>query len=196
MLRFGLAVVLIQLVTTVGAAEFGAAAGQLQVGDKAPLFELIGSDGKTYRLSDFEGKKAVVLAWFPRAFTPGCTAECTSFRKNGDALRKFDVAYFTVSCDSAEKNKKFAESLQVDYPILSDPEKKVAKAYGVVGPGQTVARRWTFYIDENGKILAIDKEVRTGFHGEDVAEKLKKLGVPTVVGGQSDREIKRYLESQ
>src|SRR6476620_4019238 len=67
-------------------------------GDAAPDFSLQGTDGKTYRLSDFKGKQAVVLAWFPKAFTPGCTAECKSLHSSSDELRKYDAAYFTVSC--------------------------------------------------------------------------------------------------
>ena len=110
-----------------------AAAAELKAGDKAPDFTLPGSDGKTYHLADFRDKQVVVLAWFPMAFTPGCTTECKSFRESGDALRKFDAAYFTASRDTAEKNRKFAESLAVDYPILSDPAGDVARAYGVVG---------------------------------------------------------------
>jgi len=190
MLRSTVCIVLIH-----GLSVFGLAAEELQVGDPAPPFELAGSDGKTYRLADFDGKKTVVLAWFPKAFTPGCTAECSSLRKNSDELKKFDIAYFTASCDKAAKNKKFAESLELDYPILSDPEKKVAEAYGVVGPGRLVARRWTFYIGPDGKIIAIDKDVRTGFHGQDVVEKLKHLHVPTVAGSQSNREVRRLLKT-
>jgi BMFP domain-containing protein YqiC len=91
-----------------------AAAAELKVGDKAPEFELKGSDGKLHSLKEFKGKKAIVLAWFPRAFTGGCTAECKSLKENGEAIRKFDVAYFTASTDQmdGEKgNKAFAESL-------------------------------------------------------------------------------------
>src|SRR5262245_6535185 len=84
----------------------------LKAGDAAPDFSLTGSDGKTYKLSDFKGKQAVVVAWFPKAFTGGCTAECKSMRETGGEIRKYDVAYFTASVDPAETNKKFAESLQ------------------------------------------------------------------------------------
>src|SRR5262252_8196788 len=91
---------------------------ELKIGDQAPDFSLQGTDGKTYKLSDFKGKQAVVLAWFPKAFTPGCTAECKSMRTSGADLKKFDAAYFTASCDDVETNKKFAESLGLDYPIL------------------------------------------------------------------------------
>ena len=107
------------------------AADELKVGDPAPEFSLKGSDGKTYALSDFKGKKAVVLAWFPKAFTGGCTAECKSFKASGESLKSTNVAYFTASVDPVEGdkgNKAFAESLGLDYPILSDPEKTTAKA--------------------------------------------------------------------
>lgn len=100
-----------------------------------------------------------------------------SFRENGKALKKFDVVYFTASCDPAEKNKKFAEELKLDYPILSDPGKEVAKAYGVVHPGRAVPERWTFIIGPDGKVLHVDKKVKAGNHGADVAKKLKELGI-------------------
>jgi thioredoxin-dependent peroxiredoxin len=152
-------------------------AADLKAGDAAPDFKLPGSDGKTYSLADFHGKQAVVLAWFPKAFTPGCTTECKAFAAGGKSLRKFNVAYFTASVDPAEKNKKFAESVKADYPILSDADGKVARAYGVTGAVQKFASRWTFYIGPDGKILFIDKEVNTKTHAEDVAKKLKELGV-------------------
>ncbi|MEO8427396.1 MAG: peroxiredoxin [Verrucomicrobiota bacterium] len=154
------------------------AASPLKVGDPAPPFELQGSDGKTYKLSNFKGKQVVVLAWFPKAFTTGCTAECKSLHGNGDAIRKFDVAYFTASCDDAETNKKFAESLKVDYPILSDPKQEAATAYGVVNAQRKVPFRWTYYIGKDGRILYIDDKVQTESHGADIAARLKELGVP------------------
>ena len=87
------------------------------------------------------------------------------------------MAYFAASTDDPETNKKFAESLGADYPILSDPTKKVAEAYGVVHEGRQVPERWTFYIGEDGKILAVDKKVQTKSAGEDIAAKLKELGI-------------------
>jgi thioredoxin-dependent peroxiredoxin len=150
---------------------------KLEVGDKAPKFVLKASDGKTYKSEDFLGKQVVVIAWFPKAFTPGCTAECTSFRADGDDMRAFEAAYFTASCDTVEKNTKFAKSLDVDYPILCDPEKKAAKAFGVVSLLRPFPQRWTFYIGTDGKLLAIDKSVKTKTHGQDVAKKLAELKV-------------------
>ena len=75
-------------------------------------------------------------------------------------------------------NRKFAESLELDYPILSDPEKQVARAYGVVAGEKTTAARWTFYIGADGRILYIDKQVKAASHGAEVAERLKALGIP------------------
>ncbi len=154
-------------------------AADLKVGDKAPDFELKGSDGKTYHLKDFEGKQAVVLAWFPKAFTGGCTKECKSFQTDHADIQKYDVAYFTISVDTPEDNAKFAESLGVkDYAILADPTRETANAYGVINSARGFANRWTFYIGKDGKILAIDKSVKVEHHGKDVAAKLKELHTP------------------
>jgi len=87
------------------------------------------------------------------------------------------VAYFAASCDTPEANRRFAESLKLDYPILSDPGRKVAEAYGVVNEKRRYPMRWTFYIGKDGTILFIDKKVRPKSHGEDVAARLKALGV-------------------
>jgi peroxiredoxin Q/BCP len=161
----------------IGTAGIAAAADPPKVGDDAPDFSMVGSDGKTYKLSDFKGKQAVVVAWYPRAFTGGCTKECQSFKNDGAKIREYEVAYFTASNDPAEQNKKFAESLSVDYPILSDPDSSVATKYGVLNPERKAANRWTFYIGADGKLLHIDKMVKTDAHGADVAAKLGELGV-------------------
>jgi peroxiredoxin Q/BCP len=170
---------LMTLVTIMGIGLV-AEAGELAVGDKAPDFKLEASDGKTYRLSDFKGKKAVVVAWFPRAFTQGCTIECKSLAANGDKIRKYDVAYFMASVDPVEGekgNKAFAASEKADFPMLSDPTKEVAAAYGVLNPERGVANRWTFYIDKSGKIAAIDKAVKPPTSAEDMLARLAELKV-------------------
>ena len=87
------------------------------------------------------------------------------------------MAYFAASVDTPEDNKKFAESLGLDFPILSDPGKKVASAYGVVTPERQVAFRWTFYIGTDGKILHIEKQVSPATAGQDLVAKLGELGI-------------------
>lgn len=152
-------------------------AEELKAGDPAPNFTLKGSDGKTYSLADFKGKRPVVIAWFPKAFTGGCTKQCTSYAKTQDEMKAYDVAYFTASVDDAETNAKFAESLHASYPILADPTKATATAYGVVHEGRPVPERWTFYIDKEGVIREIDKKINTEQAAPDTIAKLKALGL-------------------
>jgi len=161
---------------------------ELKAGDAAPDFTLEASDGGTYTLSNFTGKQAVVIAWFPKAATQGCTIECKSLAEHGDLIRKYDVAYFMASVDPIDKNTEFArakhvtlaqgvvEKQEADFPILSDPAKETARAYGVLND-RGLANRWTFYIGRNGRISAIDKAVRPATSAEDMAAKLGELGV-------------------
>src|SRR5688572_37116 len=153
---------------------------ELKVGDTAPDFSLQGTDGKTHKLSDYRGKKAVVVAWFPKAFTQGCTIECRSLAANGDKIRRYEVAYFMASTDAVEGekgNKAFAESEKADFPLLGDPTKETAAAYGVLHPERGVAQRWTFYIDKDGTVAAIDKAVKPVTSAEDLMARLDELKV-------------------
>jgi len=152
------------------------AATELKVGDPAPDFTLKASNGRTYKVSDFRNKQAIVLAWFPKAYTRGCTLECKSLAEHGDLIKKYDVAYFMISVDPLDQNTAFADEQHADFPLLSDPTKKTADAYGVLG-AMGVANRWTFYIGKDGKILSIDKEVKPATSAEDMAAKLHDLGV-------------------
>jgi peroxiredoxin Q/BCP len=156
-----------------------ATAEELKVGDPAPDFTLKATDGKTYKLSSFKGKQAVVLAWFPKAFTQGCTIECKSLAENGHLIKKYDVSYFMASVDPLEGeqgNKAFAEAYKADFPLLSDPTKETAKAYGVLNE-RGFASRWTFYIGKDGRISAIEKTVKPATSAEDMAAKLGELHV-------------------
>jgi peroxiredoxin Q/BCP len=103
--------------------------------------------------------------------------ECRSFRENGDLIREFDVAYFAASIDSPETNRRFAESLELDYPILSDPTKEAARAYGVLRAFGLYAARHTFYIGTDGKILLVDGHVKARRAGADLAARLAELDV-------------------
>lgn len=171
-MRFGLAALLLAF------GSFTPCFAEMpKVGEQAPDFEMEGTDGKTYQLADFVGKQAVIIAWYPRAFTGGCTKECKSFREAGEQLKKFNVAYFTASTDPVEKNTEFAKSLALDYPILSDPSGKAATAFGVLRPDGKAASRVTFIIGKDGKILAMENQVATETHAQDLAKMLNSLGV-------------------
>ena len=176
-MRSAMVVAAMLMMTAAGGAQ--TPAPELKVGDQAPDFSLQASDGKTYKLSDFKGKQAVVLAWFPKAFTQGCTIECKSLAEHGDMIKKYNVKYFMASVDPIEGeqgNKAFAAAHNADFPLLSDPDKKTAEAYGVLN-GRPVASRWTFYIGKDGKIMAIDKKVNPPTSAEDMAAKLGELKV-------------------
>lgn len=192
-MRFLTTAALVAIAAATLAAQTPAPGGtpvELKVGDPAPDFSLQASDGKTYKLSDFKGKEAVVLAWFPKALTSGCTIECKSLAEHGDLIRAYKVTYFMASVDPLEKNVEFAKATSVklgdrtvekkeaDFPILSDPTKATATAYGVLTP-QGFANRWTFYIGKDGKIQAIDKDVskHVATSAEDMAAKLGELNV-------------------
>ncbi|MFK7733292.1 MAG: peroxiredoxin [Pseudomonadales bacterium] len=162
---------LLLLLTTVSFA-----ASALEVGDAAPDFKLAASDGKTYELADFKGKQAFVIAWFPRAYTSGCTIECKSLAENGALIRAFDVSYFMASVDPLADNIGFAKQQKADFPLLSDPEKQVAKAYGVLAAGG-YAKRHTIYVDKQGVVSKIDQAVKPASSAEDMAANLATLGV-------------------
>lgn len=149
----------------------------VDVGEPAPEFSLQASDGKTYTLSDFKGKQAVAIAWYPKAFTKGCTIECKSLAENGHLIREYDVAYFMASTDEVEDNKKFAAEQKADFPLLSDPTGAVAEAYGVKMPVLNMAKRVTFYIGKDGNILKIDEDIKPATSAEDMARTLGELGV-------------------
>ena len=192
-MRFLTTVAGVALAAAALAAQTPASGGtpvELKVGDTAPDFSLQASDGKTYKLSDFKGKKAVVVAWFPKALTAGCTIECKSLAEHGDMIKKYNVEYFMASVDPLEKNVEFAkaksvdlggtrgvvEKKEADFPILSDPTKATATAYGVLGQSG-LANRWTFYIGKDGKVLAIEKTIKPATSAEDMAAKLGELQV-------------------
>ncbi len=148
----------------------------LEEGMQAPDWTLPGSDGKTHALADLLKEGPVVLAWFPKAFTPGCTAQCKSLAENGDMIREYKVSYFMASVDPIDDNTDFASQYGADFPILSDESKEVANAYRVIGR-YGVPRRETFYIGTDGVILAVDREVDAQGAAEETAAMLASLGV-------------------
>jgi len=155
---------------------FSVSAKDISVGMQAPNFNLQATNGDYYRLSDYVGKQAVVIAWYPMANTRGCTIECKSLTEKGHLIREFDVSYFMASVDALDENRAFAIETGADFPMLSDPTKEVAKAYDVLNLFR-VANRVTFYISKQGEILKIDEDISPKTAAEDIAKHLKLLGI-------------------
>lgn len=148
---------------------------ELKVGDMAPDFSLPGTDGRVHRLSEYRGR-AVVLAWYPKAATTGCTIECKSLRDSADAIGAYNVVYFMASVDTQEDNAMFAKNNEANFPLLSDTQKTTARAYGVLSD-RGVANRWTFYIGGDGRIQHIDHQVNPNSSGQDLVAQLAALKV-------------------
>jgi len=153
---------------------------ELKVGDQAPNFKLQATTGDFYQLSDYKGKQAIVLAWYPMANTRGCTFECKSLVEKGHLIRNYDVSYFMASVDPLDDNRDFAKKTKADFPMLSDPSKVTAKAYDVLNIFR-VANRVTFYISKQGVILKIDEDISPKTAAEDIAKHLKNLHVDKAI---------------
>jgi peroxiredoxin Q/BCP len=150
----------------------------LKAGAKAPDFKLQSEEGKTVSLKDFAGKK-VVLYFYPRDMTPGCTREACSFTENQTRIRKLGAVVLGISADSVESHKKFKEKYGLSFTLLSDPKKEVIGKYGVwqektmYGKKMMGIVRTTFVIDKAGKIAHIFSKVKVDGHTDAVLEKLK-----------------------
>ena len=148
---------------------------ELAIGDTAPDFFLMDEKGLPVSLRDFLGKKIVVLYFYPKDFTPGCTAEACSFRDNYKIYQDKGAIVIGISLDSVESHSKFSEKYNLPFDILSDKNKEVAKAYGVLGIAGLAARRVTFIIDKKGRIARIFPKVDVKQHSEEVLKALEEL---------------------
>lgn len=130
----------------------------LKVGDMAPDFSLPSTAGQPVKLSDFRGKKNVVLAFYPAAFTGGCTKEMQAYQFNLSKFEGADTQVFGVSTDNSPSQKRFAEDLKVTFPMLSDfAARRVSTDYGLLIPERGIASRATFVIDKEGRIQHIEE---------------------------------------
>ena len=151
---------------------------ELKVGQKAPDFTLLDDAGEKVNLSDLKGKK-VVLYFYPKDDTPGCTTEACNFRDGLSEIKKKGAVVLGVSADSVESHKKFKKKFELNFPLLADPEKKMIERYGVwkeksmYGKKYMGIERTTFVIDEQGKIAHIFPKVKVSEHYDEVLETLK-----------------------
>ena len=148
---------------------------EIKRGETAPAFEGPTSDGSKLSLKDFTGKKNVVLYFYPKDDTPGCTKEACSFRDNIKSLRDLGAEIVGVSLDSVESHSKFTDKYNLSFPLVSDKDKQIATAYGVLKDTGTSTSRVTFIIDKKGKIAKIFPKVDVAKHTEEVIAALKEL---------------------
>lgn len=147
-------------------------------GDKAPAFKLTDDSGETVSLADFKGRK-VVLYFYPKDNTPGCTTQACAFRDNLNRLGKSGAVVLGVSADSVESHRKFKEKQGLNFPLLSDPDHKALDAYGVWQEKSLYGRKFmgivrsTFLIDANGKIAKVFPKVKVNGHVDEVLAALK-----------------------
>lgn len=146
-----------------------------KVGQPAPAFAAKDQAGKTVQLADYKGKSSVVLYFYPKDDTPGCTAQACSLRDGHGALLAAGAVVLGVSADDEKSHKAFAQKYELPFPILADPDKTIISAYGVKMPLIGIAKRVTFLIDKQGVIRHIVSEVNTKAHDKQVLELLKGM---------------------
>ncbi len=148
---------------------------KVKAGDQAPDFEGPTSDGSRLGLKDFVGKKNVVLYFYPKDDTSGCTREACSFRDNLQPIRQMGAEIIGVSLDSIQSHGRFASKFGLSFPLISDKEKRIANAYGVLKDTGTSTSRVTFIIDKSGKVAKVFSKVDVSKHTEEVVSALKEL---------------------
>ena len=153
----------------------GAEAADIKEGMKAPAFTAKDQEGRTIRLQDFAGKSAVVLYFYPKDDTPGCTKEACSLRDGFAELRDAGAVVLGVSSDDSVSHKAFAAKFNLPFSLLADPERKIIDAYGVRMPVLGIAKRVTFLIDRNGIVRKVLSDVQTSAHDRQVLQELKSL---------------------
>ena len=146
-----------------------------KVGDKAPLIQGKDQDGKTWKLADEVGKKVVLLYFYPKDDTAGCTKEACGFRDRIGDLKKDNVEIIGVSFDSGESHQKFISKYNLNFPLLADTDGKIADAYGVRMPGKNMARRASFLIGLDGKIAHVTDAPSADVHLGEMKEAVEKL---------------------
>lgn len=151
----------------------------LNVGNKAPIFSLVANDGKNYSLKDFKGKK-IVIYFYPKDDTSGCTAEACSFRDNLTSIKKKGAVLLGVSPDGLKSHEKFVSKYDLNFPVLSDESKEMLSEYGVWQEKSMYGRKYmgvvrtTYIIDEKGKISHIFPKVKVDGHSEEILKALSE----------------------
>jgi len=152
---------------------------QPKIGDQAPAFSLSNQYGELISLADFRGKKQVLLYFYPKASTPGCTTQACGLRDTRDDLSALDTVVLGVSPDSPAKLQKFTDKYALNFTLLADEDHKIAEAYGVWGLKKFMGRefmgilRTSFLIDKQGQIKYVMDKVNTKSHHQDLLQVLQ-----------------------
>jgi peroxiredoxin Q/BCP len=163
-------------IAVVGYRSYALAGELLQIGNLAPGFKLNDAKGLAHQLSDYAGQY-VVLYFYPKDDTPGCTKEACQFRDDLAQLEKLNAKVIGVSVDDSNSHTKFAEKYHLPFPLLADTDGNVAKSYGALNDFFVIkmAKRYTFLIDSKGKIAKIYTNVDTSKHSQQIIDDLKQL---------------------
>jgi peroxiredoxin Q/BCP len=151
------------------------------VGDVAPDFDFIDAEGNTVKLSDFRNKKKIVLYFYPKDFTPGCTTEAAEFTKDYKKFVESGIEIIGVSPDNLESHKRFGEKMGIPFKLAPDDNNEISKRYGVYGPKSFMGRnydgvnRTTFLIDTNGAIVKVYPKVKPLGHSEEILKAFESV---------------------
>ena len=157
------------------AMSFAANGATPKVGDQAPLVEGKDQSGKTWKLADSVGKKVVLLYFYPKDDTPGCTKEACGFRDQIGDLKKENVEVVGVSFDSSDSHQKFISKYYLNFPLVADTDGKIADAYGVRMTGKNMDRRVSFLIGLDGKIVHVTDTMNADTHLTEMKQAVEKL---------------------
>lgn len=155
---------------------FAGDSNELKEGQNAPIFQAQDQNGKTIKLTDYTGKATVVLYFYPKDDTPGCTKEACSLRDGHVALKTAGAVVLGVSTDDVKSHEAFATKYHLPFSLLADPDKAITNAYGVKMFGLGYAKRVTFVIDRQGVIRKIFKDVKPEGHDQEVLAAVKNFG--------------------
>jgi len=167
--------IVIALITCLAVGTSAVAAGMPKAGDKAPLVEGKDQDGKDWKLADDVGKKVVLLYFYPKDDTPGCTKEACGFRDSIEALKADDVEVIGVSFDSGASHEKFITKYHLNFPLIADTDGTIADAYGVRMAGRPMAQRVSFLIGKDGNIVHVTNSGNPDVHLSEMKAAAAKL---------------------
>lgn len=152
---------------------------ELAEGAAAPDFNMRDKDGRATKLSELRGKKDVVVYFYPKDFTPGCTIEATEFTRDYKKFRDVGIEIVGISPDDEESHQKFRDKMGIPYLLVADTENETSKKYGVYGLKSFMGREYmgvnrsTFLVDKSGKIVKVFKKVKPAGHGQEVLQALR-----------------------